>query len=106
MLSCGGFSPPIEALPDSHRTASNVFCGGFDCWVHRTRFDAQNSLSVNAMGFISESSVRVEHIVRASTIFEVGAEVVCLVSVLVVDFAQIEGIGDEGFCYKSVNGFG
>ena len=31
--------------------------------------------------------------------------VVELVSVLVVDVVEIEGIGDKGFCYKSVNAF-
>ena len=102
MFTRGGFSPTIEALSDSHRASSDGFRGGFDCWVHRTRFNAENGASVGATRFLAESSVRVEHIVRASTIFEVEFVVVEFVSVLVVDVVEIEGIGDEGFCYKSV----
>ena len=103
MTARGGFRLSVKTLSDSHRTAPYGFCGGFDCWVNHTRFNAQDGFPARATRLLSESSVRMEHIVRASTIFEVELVVVCSVSVFVVDVVKEEGVGDEGFCYKSVN---
>ena len=98
MITCGSFSPTIEALSDSHRTAIYGFCHLLNSRIYLTCFNAQNSLSVGATRFLSKSSVRVKHIVGTSAVFEVACVVVASVSVFVVDVVKVEGVGDKGFC--------
>lgn len=102
MLSCGGSRPSVQYLSDSHRTTPHGFGGGDDRRINLTCLHAFYR-SLNALVEVADLSQIVKDVISASTPLQIRFSAVVLVSVLVVDFGKIEGIGDECFCYEFVD---